>query len=98
MLLALAGVNLPGSGFDTPGNRHPGTHRQLSGVLLHNLGVDPANFKLEHVEAQSMQALGSYVSLFKRKADAAKDRQRVLVRFAQWKVLQQGLPPPLRPR
>jgi ADP-heptose:LPS heptosyltransferase len=45
---------------------------------------------------QSMKTLGRHVSLFFRKSDSAKDRQRVLESFARWKALQHGLPPPLR--
>jgi ADP-heptose:LPS heptosyltransferase len=43
-----------------------------------------------------MRTLGRHVSLFLRKFDSAKDRERVLHSFAQWKALQQGLPPPRR--
>jgi ADP-heptose:LPS heptosyltransferase len=43
-----------------------------------------------------MRTLGRHVSLFIRKFDSAKDRQRVLQSFALWKALQHGLPPPQR--
>jgi ADP-heptose:LPS heptosyltransferase len=43
-----------------------------------------------------MRTLGRHVSLFLRKIDSAKDRQRVLQSFAHWKTLQHGLPPPRR--
>jgi ADP-heptose:LPS heptosyltransferase len=41
-----------------------------------------------------MRTLGRHVSLFKRKFDSAKERRRWLRSFAEWKALQQGLPPP----
>jgi ADP-heptose:LPS heptosyltransferase len=43
-----------------------------------------------------MRTLGRHVSLFFRKSDSAKDRQRVLQSFAHWKALQHGLPAPRR--
>jgi ADP-heptose:LPS heptosyltransferase len=43
-----------------------------------------------------MRALGRYVSLFIRKSDSEKDRQRVLQSFAGWKALQHSLPPSRR--
>jgi ADP-heptose:LPS heptosyltransferase len=43
-----------------------------------------------------MRTWGRHVSLFLRKFDSAKDRQRVLQTFDQWKALQHGLPPPRR--